>query len=145
MNFRDFVHRWVCVLPLTVAFIFMGLVMLRDWPLWQRAFSSDISPVSWLSSAQLWAGALLALRLGLDRSLPAMFAFSLAVALAGLALDEQFLLHEQWKFGCESWITLCHRSGWIFHYRSSPTQLRGNTIASSIYSFLNSRIGGNPD
>lgn len=29
------------------------------------------------------------------------------LAMAGMALDEQFLLHEWWKFGCENWWSAC--------------------------------------
>lgn len=93
------------------ACIFMGTCAWLADPLWERAFRSDNSPISWLSSAQLWGLSLISLRLGTDRSLPRADALWLCAAMAGLAMDEQFMLHEQWKYGCQDWTGLC-RHAW---------------------------------
>lgn len=93
---------WLLALsPLVAAVALMAAFAAARWPLWEQAFYSDQSPAAWLSSAQLVAASVLALRLGAVRDLPRASAVLLASALLWLALDEQFLLHEQWKFGCE--------------------------------------------
>lgn len=77
------------------------------WPTPEVAFRTDESPVAWLSSAQLWGLALLATRLWRDSPLPRGLCLWLAAAMAGLAFDEQFMLHEQWKYSCTAWTGLC--------------------------------------
>jgi len=77
------------------------------------AFRTDDSPVAWLSGAQLWAMALLALRLWQESSvLPRSLCLWLFVAMTEMSFDEQFMLHEHWKYGCIQWLSLC-RIGWI--------------------------------
>ena len=66
-------------------------------PWWEYAFLSDDSPVSWLSSALLLANAAVALGLAVSKSLTPRLAYPLSAALAMLAIDEQFLFHEQIK------------------------------------------------
>jgi hypothetical protein len=66
-------------------------------PWWEYAFLSDDSPVSWLSSALLMANAAVALNLSLTRVLAPFIGGPMALALALMALDEQFLLHERFK------------------------------------------------
>ena len=61
------------------------------------AFISDGSAVAWLSSALLVANAAVALSVTLMRALPLITGGCLAAALALLAVDEQFQLHEQFK------------------------------------------------
>lgn len=90
---------------------FMAVAAATSWPLPEVAFRSDNSPVSWLSSAQLWTASMLSLRLVSEGVLPRRLGGWLFVALAGLAFDEQFMFHEQWKFGCSDWFSAC-RYAW---------------------------------
>jgi hypothetical protein len=69
----------------------------REWPWWEYAFISDGSAVAWLSSALLVANAAVALSATLVRALPVITGGCLSAALALLAVDEQFQLHEQFK------------------------------------------------
>ena len=94
------------------AFFFMLVATVLYWPTPEIAFLSDNSPVSWLSSAQLWAIAVLSLRMSMDRSLPLATAAWLCAAMVFLACDEQFMLHEHWKYGCHQWIDAC-RYQWV--------------------------------
>lgn len=92
--------------------LFVTVATLLYWPTPEFAFFSENSPVSWLSSAQLWAIAVLSLRLGIECSLPRWTATWLVASTTALAFDEQFMLHEQWKFGCSSWLDACHKQ-WV--------------------------------
>jgi hypothetical protein len=69
----------------------------REWPFWEYAFISDGSAVAWLSSALLAANAAVALSVTLMRALPSALGGGLSAALAYLAIDEQFQLHERFK------------------------------------------------
>jgi len=69
----------------------------REWPFWEYAFISDGSTVAWLSSALLVANAAVALSVTLMRALPSIAGAGLSAALAFLAVDEQFQLHERFK------------------------------------------------
>ncbi len=103
-------HRGVA--PALLAAV-LGYLLLSAWvyaPAWERAFRSDASPVAWLSSALLLTLSITALRLVGDRALPRLLGAWLTVAFAGLALDEQFMLHELWKFRCHEWTTACQYS-----------------------------------
>lgn len=97
------------------ALAFMAVAAAWYWPTPEFAFLSDNSPVSWLSSAQLWTIALLALRLGTDRSLPVSASFWLGGAMVVLACDEQFMFHEHWKYGCHQWLPACSRR-WVAEF-----------------------------
>ena len=77
--------------------LFAAAAAAMSWPWWEYAFLSDDSPMAWLSSALLLANAAVALNLSVSRSLPPRFGGFLAAALAYLALDEQFRLHERMK------------------------------------------------
>lgn len=77
---------------------FMVLAAWQSQPWWDHAFRSDGSPVAWLSSALLAANGAVALKLTLDGSLPGRRGGLLAAALGLAALDEQFLLHERFKY-----------------------------------------------
>jgi hypothetical protein len=77
---------------------FVAISVSTEWPWWEYAFMSDNSPVAWLSSALLVANAAIALNLAVSRGLPAGPGYMLAAALAMLACDEQFQLHERLKF-----------------------------------------------
>lgn len=105
-------RAWPGVVYLLSMTIFVTGAVVLYWPTPEFAFLSDQSPVSWLSSAQLWALALLALRLGMERVLPFGMAVWLGLAMVGLACDEQFMLHEQWKYGCAAWWSAC-RMDWV--------------------------------
>lgn len=73
---------------------------------------SDQSPASWLSSAQLLGVFFLSLRLGQDGTLPRGLSYLLSAGMLVLALDENFMLHEQWKYGCAAWLLAC-KYGWV--------------------------------
>ena len=105
-------RAWPGVIYLLSVTTFVVGAVLLYWPTPEFAFLSDQSPVSWLSSAQLLALALLVLRLGMERVLPFGMAVWLGLAMVGLACDEQFMLHEQWKYGCAAWWSAC-RMGWV--------------------------------
>jgi len=88
----------------------LGFMVLSGWsyaPAWERAFRSDASPVSWLSSALLLTLAAMALRLMADGGLPRGLGGWMAAAMLVLALDEQFMWHELWKYRCQEWAALC--------------------------------------
>ena len=96
-------------------YIFISLLFIAGsiaiyWPLPELAFLSDNSPLSWLSSAQLWALALLTLRLTTERVLPLVLGAWLSLGMVYMAFDEQFLWHEQWKYSCVDWLALCRYS-----------------------------------
>lgn len=87
-----------------------AFMVLSAWlyaPVWERAFRSDASPVSWLSSAVLLTLSAFALRLRADGSLPRHLGAWLAIAMFILALDEQFMGHELWKYRCHELTALC--------------------------------------
>lgn len=99
------------ILPILIsvlaAIVFMAVSFSLYWPTPEIAFRTDDSPVAWLSSAQMWAIAILSLRLWQERALPPLLSAWLAIALMLMACDEQFMLHEQWKYQCLEWISLC--------------------------------------
>lgn len=100
-------HTGVAAALLTAV---LGFLLISVWmyaPQWERAFRSDGSPVSWLSSALLLALSITALRMVGDRALPRRLGAWLALAFFVLALDEQFMLHELWKFRCQEWTDAC--------------------------------------
>lgn len=100
-------HPWVASVLLAAV---TGFLLLGAWiyaPNWERAFRSDGSPASWLSSALLLALCTTALRLTAERCLPWRLGVWLTLAFAVLALDEQFMLHELWKFRCHEWTDAC--------------------------------------
>lgn len=98
--------------PLAMALLLTAVFVATRWPLWESALFSDQSPAAWLSSAQLLGAAFLAGRLGLERALPGALAAWLTLTLGGLALDEQFMLHEAWKYRCADWLDACAQ-GWV--------------------------------
>ena len=105
-------HPWVASLLLTGVAGFLLLSAALFAPSWERAFRSDASPAAWLSSALLLALAATALRLTAERALPWRLGAWLVVSFGVLALDEQFMLHELWKFRCIEWTAAC-QSGWV--------------------------------
>ncbi len=103
-------HPWVAPALLCAV---LGFLLLSAWlfaPAWERAFRSDNSPASWLSGALLVTLCITALRLTAERCLPWRLGVWLTLAFGALALDEQFMLHELWKFRCHEWTDAC-RSG----------------------------------
>lgn len=102
----------IALMPLVLAIILIGIFMALRWPFWEQSLMSDQSPAAWLSSAQLLALAFLACRLGLDHTLEPGLSMWLTLAMAMLAFDEQFMLHEYWKYGCPNWIAACNHS-WV--------------------------------
>lgn len=106
-------HRiLIASMPLIFALSLTAIFILIRWPLWEESLMSDNSPVAWLSSAQLLALSLLAFRLGLDGTLGRGLSLWLGASMAYMALDEQLMLHEYWKYGCGEWLQLC-RYGWV--------------------------------
>lgn len=103
----------VCTAAAVVVLLFSAASAWRAMPLWEAAFRSDSSPVSWLSSALLLANSAIAVRLGLDRALPARLAAWLALAIFVLAMDEQFMLHEYWQYSCQQYFELCRSMPWV--------------------------------
>ncbi|MFZ6759451.1 hypothetical protein ACO0K9_19780 [Undibacterium sp. Ji50W] len=103
---------------LPVAFCLVGAILfiivsaLLYWPAPEIAFRTDDSPVAWLSSAQLWAMAILCLRLWQDKALPRYLCIWLCIAMMGMSFDEQFMLHEHWKYHCLEWLSLCSHT-WV--------------------------------
>lgn len=108
-NHLEYVH-WPATVYQLAVFLFVVVSAWLAWPLPEAAFRSDNSPVSWLSSAQLWALFALAIRLSAERTLPVSLGLWLSIAMAGMAFDEQFMLHEQWKFGCADWVVICRHT-----------------------------------
>ncbi|RKR69374.1 hypothetical protein C8C94_3904 [Acidovorax sp. 94] len=103
-------HRWVA--PALLGAV-AGFLLFSAWifaPGWERAFRSDNSPASWLSSALLLTLCVTALRLTAERCLPWRLGVWLVLAFGALALDEQFMLHELWKFRCHEWMDACRWS-----------------------------------
>ena len=122
--------------PLFLALTSLAFIAISAWWLdtpWEQAFRSDNSPVAWLSSAQLLAGAFLALRLTLDGSLSLRFGAWLVAALAGLSIDEQFMLHEHWKYGCKEWLVACGNMPWLAEAPMRAVALLGSLTLWQLY------------
>jgi hypothetical protein len=129
---------WPAVFCFTLAILFMLVAATLYWPVPEVAFMSDNSPVSWLSSAQLWAIALLSLRSAVDRSLPHSLGLWLSVAMIVLAFDEQFMLHEHWKYGCINWWDAC-RYRWVTEAPMLLVGMAGIATAVWLHFSLQSR------
>lgn len=125
---------WPNALLLIAVSIFMGLALWSKAPLWELALRSDNTAISWLSSTQLWACAVLVFRLTLERQLPILLGSILCLALMGMALEEQFMYHELWKYSCEDWLSLC-RFEWM---RELPIRLIG--LGGAILFFFLHRV-----
>lgn len=121
------------------AMLFMALAVAWYWPTPELAFASDNSPVSWLSSAQLWAIALVALRLGADRCLPVFTATWLAGAMMLLACDEQFMFHEHWKYGCHQWLDACRTHPWVTEAPMLAVATAGTATIAHLQGLLRDR------
>ena len=106
-------ETWPALCALALAGLYMATAAALYAPSPEAAFLSDDSPVAWLSSAQLWAIAMLALNATAARLLPRLLGLWLVLALSALAFDEQFLFHERWKFGCAAWFDACRHHAWV--------------------------------
>lgn len=112
---------WIGLPYILFVALFMVTATVLSWPLPEMAFRSDNSPVSWLSSAQLWAIAVIVARLLTERAVPLAAGIVLLVAMIAMAFDEQFMFHELWKYSCGDWFELC-RYAWV---RDGPMVLVG--------------------
>lgn len=121
-------HRWVAPALLGAVAGFLLLSAALFAPSWERAFRSDASPAAWLSSALLLTLGVTALRLTVERALPRLLGIWLVLAFGALALDEQFMLHELWKFRCIEWTTAC-QSDWV---REAPMLAVGLVGAATL-------------
>jgi len=130
---------WPAVLTPAGALFFMAFAAAWYWPTPELAFISDNSPVSWLSSAQLWATALIALRLGADRSLPVLASVWLAGAMVVLACDEQFMFHEHWKYGCHQWLDACRSHHWVTEAPILAVAIVGSVTIAWLHHLLHDR------
>lgn len=119
-----------------------AFMLLSAWvfyPGWERAFRSDASPVSWLSSALLLTLAVMSLRLLVDGGLPRWLGGWLALAMFVLALDEQFMLHELWKYRCHELTALC-KTAWARELPMLMVALVGAMTAVLLHRALPSRL-----
>ncbi|ALT79999.1 hypothetical protein [Paucibacter sp. KCTC 42545] len=107
---------------------FMLLSAWLAYPAWERAFRSDASPVSWLSSALLLTLSVLSVRLLADGGLPRWLGIWLTLSMLVLALDEQFMLHELWKYRCHELSAWCEIA-WV---RELPMRMVGLTGAITV-------------
>lgn len=129
---------WPVLACLAISMAFMAVAALLYWPTPELAFASDNSPVSWLSGVQLWALALLSLRLTIDRTLPLLVGVWLALAMTALAFDEQFLVHEQWKYGCHEWWNAC-RHHWVTEAPTIMVGVAGTATVLVLHGLLPTR------
>jgi len=90
--------------------VFVAVSAWAYMPWWELAFRSDASPLSWLSSALLFGCFALAIQIGAQRNLPPLLAGWLVISMLVMALDEQFMYHEYWKYHCHEWTDLCSRA-----------------------------------
>ncbi len=127
------------LLCLAGSVIFMTVSCFLYWPEPEVAFLTDNSPVAWLSSAQLWAMALLALRLWRESVLPRALCIWLNIAMMEMAFDEQFMLHEHWKYGCKQWLTACS-IGWVTELPMILVGVLGVVTAAWIHYSLANRV-----
>ncbi|MGC3981118.1 MAG: hypothetical protein QM808_07670 [Steroidobacteraceae bacterium] len=103
-------YNRLATLYLLSVVLFMVIAAATSWPMPEISFRSDNSPVSWLSSAQLWAGAVISGRLLVERALPGRLALVLFSSMVLMSFDEQFMFHELWKYTCSNWFSLCKYS-----------------------------------
>ena len=107
--------------------LFIAISAWAYMPWWELAFRSDASPVSWLSSALLFACAALALQIGAQGGLTRGLSSWLVVSMLTMALDERFMFHEYWKYHCAEWISWCGRpsAGHVDGLGDAPMALVG--------------------
>jgi hypothetical protein len=127
------------LLVVTCACAFMLLSAWVFYPGWERAFRSDASPVSWLSSALLLTLSVLSLRLLADGGLPRWLGGWMALAMLVLALDEQFMLHELWKYRCHELTAFC-KMAWVRELPMLMVALVGPITAVLMHRALPSRL-----
>ncbi len=138
--------RTGCILAGVVLFVAVSMWMYMPW--WELALRSDKSPVSWLSSALLFACAALALQIGAAQvAISRRFSVWLAIAMLALALDEQFMFHEQWKHHCFEWLGWCGAAiegqvDWLGDAPMLIIGLVGIATFSRLYRTIESPIAG---
>jgi len=116
------------------------LAVRTAWPLWDYAFFSDDSPVSWLSSALLAANAGVALVAAFGAPVPRRFGL-LAVALAGLAVDEQFHLHERAQESFGDGIVMAYAALLVSGGLASVWALGNRATTGAVRTFLLAAVG----
>ena len=126
-------------ISLSAAIIFMLLSFLFYWPSPEIAFRTDDSPVAWLSSAQLWAMAIFSLRLYQERALPRYLSAWLAIAMLIMAFDEQFMLHEHWKYHCMEWTDACSIQ-WVRELPMIMVALGGSATGILLHRCLSQKL-----
>jgi hypothetical protein len=136
------VHQRLNLTALVPVFGACAFMMLSAWvfyPGWERAFRSDASPVSWLSGALLLTLSVVPLRLLADGGLPRSLGGWLALAMFVLALDEQFMLHELWKYRCHELTVLCNIT-WVRELPLLIVAFVGTITAGLMHRALPSRL-----
>lgn len=124
---------------------FAGISAWAYLPWWELAFRSDASPLSWLSGVLLFACAALSLQLGANGSLSPKMSLWLVLAMTTMALDEQFMYHEYWKYHCTEWTSWCGRASkghvdWIGDAPMIMVGLLGMLTVTLLWKSLPSRI-----
>lgn len=132
-----------CILLSTTLFILVSVWSYLPW--WELALRSDASPLSWLSSALLFGCAILAIQLKVNKALPSILNICLAVSLLGMALDEQFMYHEYWKYHCQYWIKWCETGNdghfnWILHFPMLMVGIVGTIVLMGVYRSVNDQL-----
>ena len=95
--------------------------------------------MSWLSSAQLWAMSVVCLRFTVEQTVPRVLGLWLFLAMVAMSFDEQFMLHEQWKFGCQAWVSLCQYT-WTRELPMLMVGIGGMTTAVWLHRVVQSRL-----
>lgn len=129
----------MALVPVVGACAFMLFSAWVFYPGWERAFRSDASPVSWLSGALLLTLSVVPLRLLADGGLPRPLGGWLALAMFVLALDEQFMLHELWKYRCHELTALCSIT-WVRELPMLTVAFVGSITAAWMHRALPSRL-----
>jgi len=75
---------------------FVAVTIASYWPYVEEAVAPERSPLTWLSSALIAAGAAVCLSLAMRSGRPWRFG-AIAAGLAFMALDERFMFHERLK------------------------------------------------
>lgn len=100
MSRLQFVERAAVLLFTGFSVIFIGLMMIAQWPEWWKWVVPEMSPMTWLEHTLLYTTALLGFGLMAfsylrkeDRK--AIYWALLGLGFTGLALDERFAIHER--------------------------------------------------
>lgn len=101
------IFRYCYFTPVIFALLMIGCSTWLRWPLWESAYFSDGSPLSWLTSVQIYSASILTVQLLINRKISVNLALWMIFSMSYLCLDEQFMLHEQWKYGCYTLTSFC--------------------------------------